>query len=1249
MMKLRLLEKHILPDSFVNDYLVPKTVPVVANYVRWRAHRFVAMFRSAGNPDSVHKRMAMYMYGKCGSQDVGMESIVRIAAMSAAFICITDSEVSGLKSIIQVDVICGTLKAIWEELGESEKKKLDQPMDGKGILYYKQKVEDAIQQLLAQPVVALDTITVGNTDWCRAKKCVKRKADEIFFTNATKIAKKKSRSGVTKQKVVDSASSEVTVRPGTTSKGKHVTLKQIYQDTAWDVLEWYQNYRRGLEDEMKLYQRDTTHVLKHLIDASDNIIYVDDAYNVAERKPTDVVECKLDTDDTAPETLQMTKTSTVALNTATPHPNYTHVISTVKDEKFSSSNGIDTRMDVSASAEESTPMLKPRRVSIDFSKFGESGSCNIAFSSQRVSRYRGVYNLPGSHRFVALYASKVSGDVTALGYFESESAAALAYDRGLLSYEGPGARARCNFDILGKPNVLDPLDDADEDDFEFPYIFLSKYPGVLSVGGKWVAKRDAEKVVYETEIEAFMASEQFSIEYFPYGLANEIFCCFMRQPSVGVEMLDAHGNMTLHSDIDTEGHSSGAQSDFMIGRTKAAIVNEESRWDMFVASLQRTRYSPTAFLLPFPTPETKLLQHQHQHQMQRSPDGVVRSPHDRDDKNGVSMQICGMDSEAVSVQTPTPPMKGIEGFVGTRPLRGWAYGALGNLPWTDNRRCSLCNGSEYCSELEASGVSALSKPFSSKKTAPSHLSDFGRERDPICGRLVSSAAGVHFHVNCLRFAGDVTEKNGIMTGCFALRPRFCSACKGRGATVICSGKGCRRSFHLRCALATKCVFYETKRTSGEETGSHDTQVVVACLEHAQEIMGSVDNPENIWLPRDPKKKLLMEESDAFATIAESLGEKGSQTGAKVGALTVLSVGNPRVEFAGFHTKHHIFPHKFQSVRIFWSMYRPLQRTSYTFDVLAETDFEDMSIDISAILPNVLSEYSEINASTAGVFYNTSAFAKSQSASGFLSSHDSSITAPPIFRVAIGDNSHQVILTRSMELAYDVITCHVSSCNELYRKDCRRISPSTSYGLRASQFFGIGLPFVRKAVEIRPESAAAVIASEPLPRYAPCHRIPTREDVAHVLITVELINRNQRVSLNGCARADLFETQSVISRKAQGSRRAPGDSKKNNKSKILTKITDEDDADAAASASAKRKSRGDGYDDDGGPSKREENWQTIERHKLQYAELSAAYQRNPYQRLEVKRSLIHGWGLFARSKFDKDEMIIEVLTIVLWAN
>ena len=49
----------------------------------------------------------------------------------------------------------------------------------------------------------------------------------------------------------------------------------------------------------------------------------------------------------------------------------------------------------------------------------------------------------------------------------------------------------------------------------------------------------------------------------------------------------------------------------------------------------------------------------------------------------------------------------------------------------------------------------------------------------------------------------------------------------------------------------------------------------------------------------------------------------------------------------------------------------------------------------------------------------------------------------------------------------------------------------TFGLTATQFFGIGLPFARHAIEMVPESCAALLFPSPVPQYRPSYRLPSK--------------------------------------------------------------------------------------------------------------------------------------------------------------
>jgi histone-lysine N-methyltransferase SETD1 len=50
----------------------------------------------------------------------------------------------------------------------------------------------------------------------------------------------------------------------------------------------------------------------------------------------------------------------------------------------------------------------------------------------------------------------------------------------------------------------------------------------------------------------------------------------------------------------------------------------------------------------------------------------------------------------------------------------------------------------------------------------------------------------------------------------------------------------------------------------------------------------------------------------------------------------------------------------------------------------------------------------------------------------------------------------------------------------------------------------------------------------------------------------------------------------------------------------------------------------------------------EYNRLRFLEMSLAYLRDPSSKLEVRKSGIHGWGLFARINFEKNDVVVEYI-------
>ena len=343
----------------------------------------------------------------------------------------------------------------------------------------------------------------------------------------------------------------------------------------------------------------------------------------------------------------------------------------------------------------------------------------------------------------------------------------------------------------------------------------------------------------------------------------------------------------------------------------------------------------------------------------------------------------------------------------------------------------------------------------------------------------------------------------------------CYLCKQRGGTLNCNA--CAKSFHLKCALAFRCLLIEAcLECDSASDGPHDIYTLVYCPQHHEEATSLSrrafnwqhnllrETPldvaalaDSMWVPSAPLRGLVLDETDKDTVCAcvhdpysrlisvisnpnpipnlictmcpfrddqgsepcrtvlpQELSRRGAERAVKSGALTVLSIGRTSQDLRGFHTEDHIFPLEFKSARLFWSMCRPLHRTLYVFDILHSDSLSGEEADV------------EGGADVAG----------------------------PVFRVTVADDRSVLMLSRSIEGLYASIIAAVQKSIAAFAPPTPRRSLSGVYGLNAYQFFGLALPPVRHAIEMVPDSVAAMFALPPEVQYKPSFKLPTELDV-----------------------------------------------------------------------------------------------------------------------------------------------------------
>lgn len=526
------------------------------------------------------------------------------------------------------------------------------------------------------------------------------------------------------------------------------------------------------------------------------------------------------------------------------------------------------------------------------------------------------------------------------------------------------------------------------------------------------------------------------------------------------------------------------------------------------------------------------------------------------------------------------PARGMFGW----KMLGDTVGPGADRPWQDPRSCCLC--------LD------------------------GKE-DEMVGRLLPCFDGYFVHVNCLRWSPEVTEVDGYLKNAVAGREKglrtSCYYCSRKGATVTCRKK-CRRAFHVRCAIACNCAMMETKPARCDGM-AHEIQTYTLCPEH---IFTVRDNPQSqeLWTPHDPTRSLLIEENHDANFTAELLAQRRSDKAVRMGAVTILSVGRPLPTNASFYNERYVYPHRFRSTRIYWSAVRPFERTLYTFEIFLESDFDTLDASRLEYIRSML-EKSD----------TTSASAHSSSNGSNRGPTEGDDRAErPIFRIMAMDDPSRPIFSYSAAQAFKAVVQRVHDCNMQYSKVFARCilnrQHNETYGFTPHQFFGYGLPFVRKAIEMLPETLPMMVSfnrEEPKVVYRPVYRLPTVDAVIGLQQQLLRALEGSATSINGCVRADGY---------GQGEKRFAG----KRITRILTKVTD-------VGEPAKNKGELNQYElrDD-----EDENKRVNEALKARYIDMTAAYLINPYAKLDVRKSSIHGWGLFAKTNFERNDIIVEYI-------
>uniref|UniRef100_A0A5S6PYL1 Histone-lysine N-methyltransferase n=2 Tax=Trichuris muris TaxID=70415 RepID=A0A5S6PYL1_TRIMR len=194
-------------------------------------------------------------------------------------------------------------------------------------------------------------------------------------------------------------------------------------------------------------------------------------------------------------------------------------------------------------------------------------------------------------------------------------------------------------------------------------------------------------------------------------------------------------------------------------------------------------------------------------------------------------------------------------------------------------------------------------------------SDVGDGVSEVCGRLLNMDAGRWVHVNCALWSAEVYETmdGGLVNVEQAARRAAisrCALCNHAGATIPCYKLRCNSTFHLKCAVDSRCTFLLDK--------------TMYCFEHTppsrDNVLTNLAVYRKVFIDRDENKLL--------AKLYQQ-GQSGGGWAMRIGTLIFHHVGQLLPDqLPNFHTRDFVYPVGYSVSRIYWSISHPKRRQMY---------------------------------------------------------------------------------------------------------------------------------------------------------------------------------------------------------------------------------------------------------------------------------------------------------------------------------
>jgi hypothetical protein len=464
----------------------------------------------------------------------------------------------------------------------------------------------------------------------------------------------------------------------------------------------------------------------------------------------------------------------------------------------------------------------------------------------------------------------------------------------------------------------------------------------------------------------------------------------------------------------------------------------------------------------------------------------------------------------------------------------------------------------------------------------------------LSGRLLPLEDGAWIHLHCATWSSEVfeaTDSPGMLQGVHVARIRArllkCSLCGDAGATLDCCNRTCKEIFHFPCAVEAGVIMC-ADRTTWCEAHAPMRALDVPTLTR-EEVSFQVQKflrvaPRVALRPpvRPASPQTSDDESAEWGGPVASVSPVPPPPGLELSEGGCLRVGAMTVHSLGMLKPNR--PGAVTSSHVFPVGFRST-RIFWKVGTGGAHDPPRRTLYVCEIVDSV------------------------QGSPG-LAERDYDGALFCITDVEEGEKSR--IVATTPQGAY-------SKLHQLLGLRKRQPGSSRTYGLNGPQFFGVGIPEVRQVLESLPECLSAALDAPQPYRYS--LSLPGEHRVREWRLARANKVVGAQVNPSGCARAEAREeaTAAVMIGRA---------------TRTLLRTAETSGEGGAGASQGKGADAASGSGALGGSNS--------------FAERYRQYKSGPplSSRVEVRRSHIHGWGLFTKVDFKRGDILVEYMGEVI---